>query len=252
MEDTEAEFIAALARLGLPVLLVFTQVENRNGRYRPEVLELARNAQARRLPLANPRIFLTYAKADPEWGLEQHGLQELLDATFLVAPEGVEAALTASQKIDMQRKNAAAQKIIGGAAAAAGAVGAAPIPVADATVLVPIQLGMMASIARIYGIDMGRATTAALAATVSATTTGRTLVGGLLKLVPGVGTVVGGAINAGVASGITVAMGQAWLAVCIRLSQGKLNMVSGALDANAVRDMFRDEFKRQMRHAIGR
>jgi uncharacterized protein (DUF697 family)/predicted GTPase len=252
LEDTEAEFIAALARLGLPVLLVFTQVEKRDGRYRPDVLELAKAVQARRLPLARPQIFPTYARADPDWGLEQHGLQELLDATFLVAPDGVEAALTASQKIDLKRKSAAAQKTIGGAATAAAAVGAAPIPVADAAVLVPIQLGMMATISRIYGIDVGRATTAALAATVTATTTGRTLAGGLLKLVPGVGTVVGGAITAGVASGLTLAMGQAWLTVCIRMSEGQLNLVGGALDTDAVRDLFKDEFKRQMRRAIGR
>jgi len=111
---------------------------------------------------------------------------------------------------------------------------------------VPIQLGMMAGISRIYGIDLGRATTAALAATVTATTTGRTLVGGLLKLVPGVGTIIGGIISAGVATTITVAMGQAWVAVCVRLSQGKLSMVSGALDTDAIRKMFMDEFRRQL------
>src|SRR5215471_9195281 len=128
--------------------------------------------------------------------LHRLGLQELLDATFRVAPQGVAAALTAAQKIDMGRKRAAANKAIGVAVTAAGAAGATPIPFSDAVILVPIQLSMMARISHIYDIKVDKATTAALAATAAATAGGRSLATGLIKLVPGVGAVVGGAIAA--------------------------------------------------------
>jgi uncharacterized protein (DUF697 family) len=41
-------------------------------------------------------------------------------------------------------------------------------------------------------------------------------------MIPGAGTVVGGAIGAGVATSFTYAMGQAWLSVCQRVIKGKL------------------------------
>jgi uncharacterized protein (DUF697 family)/GTP-binding protein EngB required for normal cell division len=249
-EDTEDAFIRALDRLGLPVLLVFTQVPMRDGRYHPDALELAESIRARDLPLNGEPIFLTYARADEFAGYEPHGLQDLLDATFRVAPEGVLAALTAAQKIDMNRKRAAANKAIGVAVAAAAAAGATPIPFSDAAILVPIQLTMMASISHIYDIKIDKATTAALAATAAATTAGRSLVAGLFQLVPGFGSIVGGAIAASVASGITWAIGQAWMVVCVRIAQGEFSSVSGALDSDEIREVFMTEFKSSIKKRL--
>jgi uncharacterized protein (DUF697 family)/GTP-binding protein EngB required for normal cell division len=249
-EDTEETFIRALHGLGLPVLLVFTQVPMRDGQYHPDALELGDAIRGRHLPLNGEPVFLTYAKADTFAGYESHGLQELLDATFRVAPQGVATALTVAQKIDMERKRAAANKAIGAAAAAAAAAGATPIPFSDAIVLVPIQLTMMATISHIYGIKIDKATTAALAATTAATAGGRSLATGLIKLVPGFGSVVGGAIAASVASGITLAMGQAWTVVCTRISRGELSSVSGALDKEEIRKVFLNEFKNSVRKRL--
>ena len=111
----------------------------------------------------------------------------------------------------------------------------------------PIQLTMMASISHTYDINLDRAVTASLAATAGATTAGRSLVSNLLKMVPSIGSLVGGAINAGVASGLTWAMGQAWTVVCIRIAKGGLVGLDGALDNDAVRTLFLSEFKDQAR-----
>ena len=146
----------------------------------------------------------------------------------------------------MTRKRAAADRAIGAAAASAAAAGATPIPFSDAVILVPLQLGMMAAIAHIYGIELDKATAASLAATAAATQAGRSLVTGLIKFVPGAGTVVGGAIAAGVASRI----GQAWTAVCIRISQGQFASISGALDTDAIREVFLEEFKASVRRRL--
>lgn len=249
-EDTEESFIRALDRLGLPVLLVLTQVPHKGGLYHPDSLLLQEAIAERDLPLRGEPVYLTYAKADPFAGFEEHGLQELLDATFRAAPKGVEQALIAAQKIDMQRKRNESERAIGIAVAAAAAAGATPIPFSDSAVLVPIQLTLMASIAHTYDVKIDRATTAALAATAAATAAGRSLVTGLIKLVPGFGSVVGGAIAAGVASAITWAIGQAWTEVCARMSQGQLSTINGALDSDAIRDLFMSQFRANIRKRL--
>ena len=112
--------------------------------------------------------------------------------------------------------------MIGAAVATAGGAAAIPIPFSDATLLVPIQLGMMAKIAHLYKIKFDRAALMAIVSTTAATQVGRATFTGLIKLVPGAGTVIGGAIGAGVATTFTYAMGQAWLRVCQQVHAGKL------------------------------
>src|ERR687893_1101508 len=50
-EETEADFIRRLDELGLPVLLVLTQVPYRDGQYHPDALLLAEQIAAKRLPI---------------------------------------------------------------------------------------------------------------------------------------------------------------------------------------------------------
>ena len=156
-EEAEADFIRRLDEMGLPVILVLTQVPYRDGQYHPDALMLAEQIMAKRLPLAGGRPFLTFAKADPFTGQPAYGLREVLDATFQVAPLGVHGALVTAQEIDQDRKEAEAKKYIAAAAASAAAAAATPIPFSDATLLVPIQLGMMAKIAQLYKIKFERA-----------------------------------------------------------------------------------------------
>jgi uncharacterized protein (DUF697 family)/GTPase Era involved in 16S rRNA processing len=246
-EDTEAEFIKKLDELDLPVICVLTQVpRNSSGEYHPDALALAEDIEGRGLPIFGSKVVMTMASEDQFTGQPQHGLEKLLDATFRAAPKGVEAALTAAQQIDMERKRNEAMTIAGAASTAAAAAGAVPIPFSDAFLLVPIQLGMMGGIAAVYGIDLDKATIASVAATAAATNAGRAAVTGLLKLIPGVGMVVGGAINATVGGGFTMAMGVAWALVCEQLAQGGLRLVDGALDVGAIRDVFMGEFKDQV------
>ncbi len=250
-EDAEAEVIGALHRLGLPVILVLTQVPARDGKPHPDAVALAENILARDLPVYARRAFYTMASGDAFTAQGPHGLKEVLDATFQVAPAAVEEALTAAQQIDAARKQKQADAKIAAAVTAASTAGATPIPFADAMILVPIQLGMMAAVAQTYGVSLERTTMAGLAATVGATSAGRSLVGGMIKLIPG-GAVVGGAINAGVAGGLTLAMGKAWMLVCQRLARGELVGVDGALDNAAIKNLFSDELRSQWKNRGGK
>jgi uncharacterized protein (DUF697 family) len=57
---------------------------------------------------------------------------------------------------------------------------------------------------------------------------GRAAAAELLKLIPGVGTVVGGVINAGVASALTTAFGEAYIAALYGLTKDNPDLVPGA------------------------
>jgi len=121
-----------------------------------------------------------------------------------------------------------------------------PIPFSSAALLVPMQLGMMGRIAHIYQMPFDRAALLAVASTSVATTLGRTAAANLLKFLPGAGSVAGGVVNASVASGFTLAMGQAWLTVCQRAAAGKLPTIDGVIDSQAVRVLFEEEFYKRM------
>ena len=245
-EEVEERFIRTLHDLDIPVLLVLTQVPMRDGVYHPDAVELARQIEAKHLPIVGGRPFMTYAMRDQFTGQPPYGLMDVLNATFQVAPDAVHGALAAAQAIDLEAKVKHAQRHIGATVAAAAAAAAVPIPFSSAAVLVPLQLGMMGRIAQLYKISFDRAAILAIASTSVATSLGRQAATNLLKLIPGAGSVAGGVINAGVASSFTMAMGQAWLVVCQKAAGGKLPSLNGVVDSKAVRDLFEEEFRKRM------
>ncbi len=217
-EDRQADFVRALADIGVPVMLVITQVPSREGVPHPEAVELANYIQSLGLPLRpDGRAYLTNALADPFTGSPVFGLQELLDATYLVVPEVATAALTAVQILDLERKRQAARKIINQSVALAAGVGATPIPFSDAALLVPTQVTMIARVTAAYGLpaDRSRALAAAGAVVLTggATMAGRYIATSLLKAIPG-GQIATSAISATVAGSLTRAVGEAWARVC--------------------------------------
>jgi len=217
-ERAQEQFVRELTALGLPVIVVMTQVPSRDGQPHPEALEFARYIEGLGLPLRpHGRVVLTNALADSFTGSPAFGLQELLDDTYLVVPEAAEAALTAAQILDVGRKKKAVAAIINQAVVVAAGVGATPIPFADAALLVPNQVTMIARITAAYGLPPSRsralATTGSLLLTGGATMAGRYAVTSLLKLVPG-GAVAGSAISSAVAGALTKAVGIAWARVC--------------------------------------
>ncbi|MBO9578267.1 MAG: 50S ribosome-binding GTPase [Microbacteriaceae bacterium] len=242
-EDTEAELIRRLHAVGLPVIVVLTQVPTRDERYHPDALELAEHITSLGLPIVGGRPVLVMASGDEFRGEASHGLKELVDATFRAAPEGTAHALAAAQRVDLERKRKQAIVVISAASAAAAAIGAVPIPIADAGLLVPVQLTMVAKISQIFRVRLGTAAVAAAVVPSLATSAGRAVVAGLLKVIPGAGAIVGGIVSAGTASVVTGAMGYAWLTVSEQLTLGRFKGVDGAPDKAAIGELFSAEFK---------
>lgn len=217
-EGAQVEFVRELASLGLPVIVVLTQVPSRDGVVHPDALEFARYIDGLALPIrAGGRVILTNALADEFTASPSFGLTTLLDATYDVVPEAVAGALTAAQVLDLDRKKARVATIIKQAVAVAAGIGATPIPIADAALLVPNQVTMIARITAAYGLPPNRSKALAAAGAVvltgGATMAGRYVVTTLLKYVPG-GILAGSAISATIAGALTKAVGHAWARVC--------------------------------------
>lgn len=215
-EPGQEQFVRQLHALGLPVIVVLSQVPSRDGSPHPEARELAAFIEGLGLPIAGP-VVLTNAREDAFTHAPVLGLQALLDATYAVAPEAAARALTAAQVVDIDRKKAAAAAIVNQAAALAAGIGATPIPIADAALLVPNQVTMIARVTAAYGLPPSRSRAMAVAGSVvltgGATMAGRYAVTTLLKFVPG-GAVAGSAVSGAVAASLTKAVGTAWCRVC--------------------------------------
>ncbi len=217
-EQAQAGFVRALHDLGLPVIVVMTQVPTRDGQIHPEALEFAAYIESMGLPLAPAgRVVLTNALVDTFTAAPVFGLQHLLDETYDVVPVAAERALTAAQVLDLGRKKKAVAGIVNQAAVLAAGIGATPIPFADAALLVPNQVAMIARITAAYGLPPSRTRALAIAGSVvltgGATMAGKYAVTNLLKFVPG-GAIAGSAISATVAGALTKAVGMAWARVC--------------------------------------
>lgn len=143
-------------------------------------------------------------------------LKELVDLTVQLVPEGQKRAFVAAQKVDIKLKKSRSHTIVLGAAASAAGIAAAPIPFSDAVAIVPIQVGMLASISATFGLSIDKSFLTTVVGSVlvgaGATIAGRSIVAGLLKMIPGVGTVTGGTIAAMTAGTLTTTFGEAYIA----------------------------------------
>lgn len=242
-ESAQGDFVRSLAALGLPVIIVMTQVPTKDGEIHPHARELADFIAGLDLPIrAGGRPVLTNAMADDFTHAPAFGLQQLLDATYDVVPEAAQAALTAAQRLDIERKKKAVKAIVNQAVTVASGIGAVPIPFTDAALLVPNQVTMIARISAAYGLPPQRSRAMAVAGSIlltgGATMAGRYAVTNLLKFVPG-GALAGSAISATVAGSLTRAVGLAWARVCEYALSLPATQQEAFWNSSAVVDRFR-------------
>ena len=214
--DGHRTLIDLLIKAGIPVIGVLTKAHARGATVSTQQREFAQWIENENLGLADPRVYLTASVADEELGFDQYGLHELLDATVRVAPDAVGDAIARAQVIDANAKRDLAWKWIVATSGTAATVAATPIPIASSAVLTPLQLGLFGKIAAIYGLSI-KSTVGSGAGMLQlgVAITGKTAAQSLVKLVPGVGSV----INASVAAVWTAASGLAWQQVCEKIAE---------------------------------
>jgi uncharacterized protein (DUF697 family) len=209
VQDYDVDIITALAE-EVPVVLVFTQTIDDE---RADALEAT--VRQEDLPIAGDRAIRTLAQQRRigRQTLDPRGLDELVRVTNELLPEAVRRAFINAQGIVIDLKVDQSRAVVVGAATAAAAAAAAPIPASDAMVLKPIQLGMLAGITAIFGLELSNDQIMKLIKSVigqgGIEKVGKRLVRELAKHVPG-----GNVVNATVAAALTGALGEAYIRLC--------------------------------------
>ena len=182
---------------------------------------------------------------DDEYIAKSYGLDVLIKVMGEALPDELLDTLQNLQVVSLEEKKKRAQAAVATAATLAAGEGAAPIPFADCALLIPTQIGMIASITVIFGFDVNKSIITALVSSTigagGATILGKTVVSTLLKFIPGAGTVAGSAISAGTAGVITAALGEAYIGIMELVFKGemKLEDISTKKGKEKMSDLFK-------------
>ncbi|GAA9669246.1 hypothetical protein HpVH116_05700 [Helicobacter pylori] len=141
------------------------------------------------------------------------GLEELVDETkkcLIEAKKNKQNRFLLIQKANIQARKQAvideSKTIIHLASGAAGVAGLIPIPFSDVLAIAPIQAGMIYKMNDAFGVKMEDSVAASLITGLLGVTAvaqvGRTLVNGLLKFIPVVGSVARSATTVAITEGI--------------------------------------------------
>ena len=211
----DLEAIDAFSKSHIPVAVVFTKAdlptENEMESLRACIPSTLQNA-----------IFETSVV------MEQYNhTKELIEWSIAKLPESLQFAFVKSQIGNLEEKWNKAHSLIKQHCTAAFATGFSPIPMSDAPLLVANEIALMARILYLYNLGELKdilsegAVGSLIGSLLSAG--GKAIVGSLVKLIPGVGTLVGGLIHGSVAAIITAAFGEATSKVAYEVSKERIS-----------------------------
>lgn len=228
VEPEEIEWLKELSKENqitqVPIIAVLTQSFSK------------KNADAMRKMILNENLDVVQVvpvlaedyEIDEAYVARSYGLDVLIHVMGEALPDELMDTLQNVQIASLAEKKKRAQAAIATATLAAAGEGAAPIPFSDCALLIPTQLGMIASITVIFGFDVNKSIlTAFLSSTLGsggATLLGKTVVSNLVKLIPGVGTIAGGAISAATAGVLTAALGEAYIGIMTLVFNGEMSI----------------------------
>lgn len=227
VEDAEIELAKALKSTGLKVIVVITKVSRFKGNEFEQTVREQFAGITEDVVLTRARPEDIYDDDDRVTGrLEVRGIDHLLELTRAHLPQSQRHAfanatsLKHKKALDLKKEEVAT--IINFFSAAAAATGASPIPFSDAAILVPVQIGMIIKISQLYGIQVGKEGAlpllSALSGTAGASVIGRVFVSGVLKLIPGIGTVAGGVVSGATAATLTKSLGNLYAGILAEMA----------------------------------
>ena len=195
VEEAEKDLTRRLAQF-MPVIAVITKVRADKG-FRSAVQSL--------LPEAKNvvRVRAMEEHLDDGHVMPREGLDDLVEATAQVLPDGEILRAFASVQISMKLKEKEARKLVRVAVLAAMGPGWIPIPLASEGLVLVIEAGMLQGISMIFGIratngEFWRNLVLGLLASAGTRIGIRVAItrvlGNSIKFIPGVGTAAGGSI----------------------------------------------------------
>ena len=192
--------------------------------------------------------------------IEEPGVEQ--DADELASPKEEESASkpvnenrykkqSRHQTWELKQMEKSANKAVSVAVGTTAATCAIPIPFADAPILITEQVALLTTICGIYKINIKKDGLKSLVSAAfgigGATLIGRSIASSLFKLLPGVGSLAGGAISAGTASVVTLAMGKSFIEVCKATKLGIIREED--ITTSKGKKMMQQTFKEQMQKA---
>lgn len=250
VEPEEIEWLRELSEENqitqVPIIIVLTQAFSKKNADEMKKLLLNENLDVVQIV---PVLAKDY-EIDDDYTIKSYGLDLLIGVMGESLPDELIDTLQNVQIACLAEKRKRAQAAVASATLLAAGEGAAPIPLSDCAMLIPTQLTMIVSITVIFGFDVNKSIlTAFLTSTLGtggATLLGKTVVSNLLKLIPGVGTVAGGAISAGTAGLITAALGEAYIGIMTLVFNGEMSIddLATKKGKDKMAELFKDELKR--------
>lgn len=214
--DYDIDFIKKAADIECPFCIVLTKVDIAA----LDEIEAIENVVRQ----INPQIPI-FRVSSAMTQISEH--EKLTDWSLNNLPDALKISFLRTMKCDLKRKLTEGQRIIAAHSTGAFAVGFIPIPMADAPILVANQTWLMVNLLKLYGLGslQNMVTGGSLQVLLGSllTMTGKSLAANLLKLIPGVGTLTGGVINAGVATTLTVLFGEAVNYTAYTIAQKQLD-----------------------------
>nr|UOP05532.1 DUF697 domain-containing protein [Conchiformibius kuhniae] len=262
VEGREFDLLQMAEKLSIPTVVVFTDTQFEKGdnffaEAKKVIDEKHRDFIAGRYVRVNSASYPLFGTTVPVAGLDkllemtEQCLQESKRFSAAQRKKHLDALLKA-QAVDMEKKLArmidGAKTKVHVAAAAAGAAGASPIPMTDAPIIAGIQSTMIYTVSSEFELELDKSIGTSLIAGLLGVTgmaqVGRAIVSNLLKFIPGVGSVAGGAISGTTAFALTEALGHAYIQVLAHYFNKQTGKVELPDSTDAILAMFKAYFKK--------
>ena len=225
-DETEVEWLKELTERNavtkVPIIVVLTQSCPKEKAQKMKTLVEKENLDIVKVVpvLAQDMDF------DEEYTAKAYGLDKLVDIMSESLPDELQDTLQNVQKVSLEAKKKYSQIAVASAVAAAFGEGFMPIPFSDAALLIPTQVSMIAYITAIFGMEVNKSLLTAFVSstigTAGATVLGKAIVSNVLKLIPGIGTGIGGLISGATAGLLTTALGEAYIILMEMIYKGEM------------------------------
>lgn len=210
--DIDLDTIRTIAAMKVPLAVVLTQADQVSEADSEQMLATVRNNC--------PGVTIFEISTNPTVGLS---VDPLIKWAVDNLPEALRIGFISASKQAIEQKRRESHNIVLQHSAAAAVTAASPIPFSDAPLLVGNQMAMLARLASIWDLPGLQAVAGGGTLGMLISQLGRTLAGNLVKLIPGVGSLMGGVVNTSVASALTGAIGYAVTEICAQILADELN-----------------------------
>ena len=229
IEDAEINLAKELTKLpAVDVIVVLTKCDSPYDPLTKEFLEKAKEA-FQGCTVLRTRVGQKEHDDDgnliqtkPNWGIDK-----LIDTSLELVPDSQKQAFTAAlnqqHQLALQAKKEAAKKAINWATFAAATAAATPIPFSGSVAIMGVQAAMIAKISSLFGMNIMEGNLKSILSVILgpllAKFLGKTVIAGFLKMIPGIGSVAGELIDAGVASTVTKLVGNLYIEVIMGFAE---------------------------------